>query len=469
MTWTISHRQAGVTRGDLGGLIRHNFRDVDRENLREVSHSNERIDPDLTGLNESVLFVDGKAEPLAESSDILSELDARLATVSGVRKKNGVATRQKLRSDVGVVREIVLTLDPSFSRSSAVFIDDQENGDGEHAATVHGHFQDMINFYGDLYGRENLLAASLHLDETTPHVHLLVTPITEVEGIKTIRQESFIPAGRGSKSGMALNDKAMREWMINRGYDADPEPRRITTKNMTADELDAFERHREDAIALEDKARVLDEREKRLDLVAQQQERLKNALEARQSDLKEKEDKLPTIRLRARAEAYREGFRAGQDEGRAAGEQESADLVSRTAAKMHEQSLAHEKKLRDLEEQAQAFVTAHVQKQTSLEDFASEQPETAVRFIRFMHEKMPKLDIQAKYDRAVASDWEKRNARRGSNGLEKPLSLQEFKYRSVREAAAETSQLAARGRARFSALNEQPDPQSKNPGYQPGF
>lgn len=469
MTWTISHRQAGVTRGDLGGLIRHNFRDVDRENLREVSHSNERIDPDLTGLNESVLFVNGKAEPLAESSDILSELDERLATVSGVRKKNGVATRQKLRSDVGVVREIVLTLDPSFSRSSAVFIDDQEDGDGEHAATVRGHFQDMINFYGDLYGRENLLAASLHLDETTPHVHLLVTPITEVEGIKTIRQESFIPAGRGSKSGMALNDKAMREWMINRGYDADPEPRRITTKNMTADELDAFERHREDAIALEDKARALDEREKRLDLVAQQQERLQHALEARQSDLKAKEEELPTIRIKARAEAHRAGFRAGQDEGRAVGEQESADLVSHTAAKMHQQSLAHEKKLRDLEEQAQALVTEHVQKQTSVESFASEQPDTAVRYLAYLNEKLPQYNIQAKYDRAVASEWEKRNTRNGSNGLEKPLDLQQFKYMPVREADEERSHKAAQARARFSAFGQQSDPQSKNPGYQPGF
>ena len=39
MAFTVSNRQAGVTRAKVAGLVRHEFRDVDKRDGRETAHS----------------------------------------------------------------------------------------------------------------------------------------------------------------------------------------------------------------------------------------------------------------------------------------------------------------------------------------------------------------------------------------------------------------------------------------------
>lgn len=39
-------------------------------------------------------------------------------------------------------------------------------------------FTDCIKFFADRYGKENIISAVVHLDETTPHMHLNLMPIT---------------------------------------------------------------------------------------------------------------------------------------------------------------------------------------------------------------------------------------------------------------------------------------------------
>lgn len=464
MSWTISHRQAGVTRSDIGGLIRHNFRDVDRQNSREISHSNERIRPGLTPLNESFIYKNGEAFEISDTSEILEELDARLATVSGTRtnRKTGVTKPTLLRSSAGVVREIVLTLDPQFSRSSAFFIDNQEAGDGQHADEVRKHFSSMLAFYADLYGEENLLASSLHLDETTPHMHLFVTPIAEVEGIRTIRQESFIPAGRGSKSGMAKNDLALRQWMIERGYDADPEPRRLTTNNMSAEELEALRLATEKAVALEDKEKYLEteardldflfdvqkgvdddlkEREKQLeeraaqlDLVAQQQQRLQRELEKRERAVETAKQEIPEMKRRARSEGYEEG----REEGLAAGQAEADDLVARQQQQLAAMSRAHAKRLSDLEEQAKIKYKSYVQAMPSIEDLKDSMSGVAVEFISsYLDERLPNAGVPELFERYISDDYTRRVKRQSPEWVEKRLSLEEFKAQPLSERRSE--------------------------------
>lgn len=247
MTYTVSHRQAGVQRSDAGGLIRHTFRDVDKSNGIETQHSNERIIPERTHLNESVLFVDGEEIPLTNSRQILDELDGRLEKAGGTRtnKKTGKVTKIAVREDAKVVRDLVLQLDPKFSRSCEYLL--TEDGE-EKLEEVRELLGEMIEHYADVYGRKNLLAASLHLDETSPHIHLLVTPIDE-EG--RVRQESFIESGRGPKSGLAKNDQAMRERLAGAGYDVDMKPRGGNRSNMSVDEYSKYAQRIEDLEARE--------------------------------------------------------------------------------------------------------------------------------------------------------------------------------------------------------------------------
>ena len=39
-------------------------------------------------------------------------------------------------------------------------------------------FEDCTKFFAERYGKENIISAVVHLDETTPHMHLNLMPIT---------------------------------------------------------------------------------------------------------------------------------------------------------------------------------------------------------------------------------------------------------------------------------------------------
>lgn len=283
MSYTISHRQAGVTRADVKGLIRHEYRDVDRHNGKETEHSNERIVPSRTPLNHSVMFRDGEEIPLGSSDQIIEELDRRLESAGGTRTnpKTGETVRTKVRKDAKVVRNIILQLDPDFTRSSEHLTSD---GVGQkHYEKVMTHLNEMIDYYGEVYGRHNLLAASLHLDERSPHIHLQVTPIDE-KG--RVRQSSFIEDGRGKESGLAKNDRAIRQYMRDRGYDADPEPTGANRSHMHPDDYakwkQAEETRKEREVELQDKEQRLlnqqagaaeEARKRRVELEALERER----------------------------------------------------------------------------------------------------------------------------------------------------------------------------------------------------
>lgn len=258
MSFTISHRQASVTRSNVAGLIRHEFRDVDRHNGVETQHSNERIVPDRTPQNRSMIFIDGQPQKMTSSKEILAELDRRLENAGGVRvdKKTGEKKKVGIRKDAGVVRNIVLQLDPTFTRSSEYLL--SKDCPVAHRKLVQQHLSEMVDYYGDVYGRHNLLAASLHWDETSPHVHLMVTPIDD-QG--RVRNASFIPDGRGPQSGLAKNDRAMRQHMIAQGYDAAPEPTGANRNHMSIDE---YARYQESVVELEDRELAVAGRERKV-------------------------------------------------------------------------------------------------------------------------------------------------------------------------------------------------------------
>lgn len=248
MSWSVSHRQAGVTRADVQGLVRHEYRDVDKSNGVETKHSNERIVPSRTHLNESWMWVDGKRVGLTKSSQITDELDRRLEGLSATRvnPKTGRKEKRAIRSDAKVVRNIILQLDPAFTRSSAHLLSSES--DPALLEEVMRLTDVMIEHYAEVYGEKNLLAASMHWDETSPHLHLMVTPIDD-EG--RVRQESFIKAGRGKSSGMAKNDAAMRERLAANGYDVDKQPRGLGRGHLSIDAYAAFQQREEMIAALQ--------------------------------------------------------------------------------------------------------------------------------------------------------------------------------------------------------------------------
>lgn len=216
---TVAHRQIGVQRSGVRGLFRHELRDVEKRTGQEVSHSNENIDPARTARNESEVYEDGVGwVPVKSVSQVQARLDARLEGAGGTRidKKTGATKQIALRKDTAVVRDIVITIDPEWMGTSKAFLEEQSKGDPDgYCAERLRALGVVVDHYGDLYGTENMISKSLHLDEKTPHIHLQVCPRDDQD---RIRQNSFIKSGRGSTSDMSMNDRVVRQKLVDAGF-----------------------------------------------------------------------------------------------------------------------------------------------------------------------------------------------------------------------------------------------------------
>ena len=60
------------------------------------------------------------------------------------------------------------------------------------------YFSHAYQFFEDNFGKENIISAVVHMDETTPHMHLCFVPITK--------------AGKLSAKTMLGNQKSLSEW-----------------------------------------------------------------------------------------------------------------------------------------------------------------------------------------------------------------------------------------------------------------
>src|SRR5574344_173308 len=69
------------------------------------------------------------------------------------------------RKDAVVMNSIVVGADKAFF-------------DGLSKLSQYNFFSDCTKFFEERYGEENVISAVVHLDETTPHMHLNLIPIT---------------------------------------------------------------------------------------------------------------------------------------------------------------------------------------------------------------------------------------------------------------------------------------------------
>lgn len=123
------------TWGQIGASLSHNYRTRDTPNA----------DANLSHLNE-------------HSHETTQEV------------KNALAARipEKRRSDAVLCLEHLITASPSWS------------GWGTEKETE--FFKDSIKWLEDRYGKENVIATSIHRDETTPHLVAYVVPLDESTG-----------------------------------------------------------------------------------------------------------------------------------------------------------------------------------------------------------------------------------------------------------------------------------------------
>ncbi|HGF7677670.1 TPA: MobV family relaxase [Enterococcus faecium] len=124
------------TRGAVPGLAVHFERKTDH-------HTNKEIDVSKSYLNQDLM---------ADGSDMLSRFNARLNDVYCMK-----------RDDVKALATWIVTLPEELSEA--------------HYEQQSAFFEATTNFLNERYGQENAVAAVVHSDETTPHLHYAFVPV----------------------------------------------------------------------------------------------------------------------------------------------------------------------------------------------------------------------------------------------------------------------------------------------------
>lgn len=171
------------------GIQKH----VQRENN---NYNNKDIDHERTHLN--VDLIHGR-----EKQNFNELIEKRI--------EEGYTGKRKIRSDA--IRHIdgIITSDNAFFESM-----DQDQ--------VKKYFRDSLEFLKDEYGKENVVYATIHMDENTPHMHFGVVPLTE-DG--RLSAKDVI----GNKSALTKLQDRFNEFINDKGYQLERgEPKEVTKK-----------------------------------------------------------------------------------------------------------------------------------------------------------------------------------------------------------------------------------------------
>ena len=130
--------------GNLGGAYRHNERIF-------KNHSNKDIDPNRSHLNYELTDRDRSVSYEKQIKNYVNETKI---------------SKRAIRKDAVLCDEWVITSDKSFFEK----LSEEETRE---------FFETAKNYFAENYGEDNIAYASVHLDESTPHMHMGVVPMKD--------------------------------------------------------------------------------------------------------------------------------------------------------------------------------------------------------------------------------------------------------------------------------------------------
>ncbi|PSA88743.1 plasmid recombination protein [Bacillus atrophaeus] len=125
----------------LNGTQKHNQREFQKS-------KNENIDRERTHLNYDLV----NEKPISYSKAIHEKIEGRV--------------KRKVRADAVLVSEFLITASPDYMN-------------GLSDAEQRRYFETAVDHLKEKYSAENMLYATVHMDEATPHMHVGIVPITE--------------------------------------------------------------------------------------------------------------------------------------------------------------------------------------------------------------------------------------------------------------------------------------------------
>lgn len=176
-----------MSKKNVKGLLNHNLR---KTMDKYKNHGNELIDPAKTKDNID-WTKDGR--PVDEL------LDERL--------EKEYTGKKKLRADAVILRDVIIQPSPD------VFVGLSEAEKQQKAIQF---TNDSLKWFSKEFGQENIMAASVHMDETNPHTHVMVMPMT-ADG--RLSQKDFFKG----PADLKRQHREYREHMNGLGWDFDLE------------------------------------------------------------------------------------------------------------------------------------------------------------------------------------------------------------------------------------------------------
>lgn len=207
MSYAVARMQK-MKSGNLGGAYRHNERIFE-------NHSNKDIDPEKTHLNYE-----------------LTDRDRSIPYDRQIKQyiNDNKISKRALRKDAVLCNEWIITSDKAFFENMS---SDQ----------IKNFFETAKNFFAERYGNSNIAYAMVHLDESTPHMHLGLVPM---QNGKLSSKSLF-----GSRDQLKEIQEAFPRYLNEHGY------------NLQRGESDSKKKHLETA-EFKEKQRLLDDTDKKI-------------------------------------------------------------------------------------------------------------------------------------------------------------------------------------------------------------
>lgn len=140
MSFAVVHMDK-CGKGAVKGIQIHNQRE------RE-SKTNADIDKDRSHLNYD-LHNDGKINYNAKINDII---------------ENNIESKRAIKADAVVMCNFIITSDSDYFK-------------GFSSEETRDFFEKSYDYFKERYGEKNIIAAKVHMDEKTPHMHLSLVPV----------------------------------------------------------------------------------------------------------------------------------------------------------------------------------------------------------------------------------------------------------------------------------------------------
>lgn len=228
------------TSGSVRGIDIHDNR------KKDVSHTNPDIDFNKTNLNYQLRHQDNKS--------FYNAVNDRIKELSLPRA---------VRKDAVVMAQALVTSDKSFF-------------DGITEEQQREFFKTSYEFIKNRYGKENIISATVHLDEKTPHMHVNFVPVTSDERLcaKDLLNKKEMQSLQND-----AYESIFKPFNLERG-----EIKKDKQKHLTTEEF-----------KLSKKQEIINKKEKELQTTENKLNQRESELIMKESRLKQKEEKLNRI------------------------------------------------------------------------------------------------------------------------------------------------------------------------------